>query len=163
MGMEMLYSAFVIWMMTAVALGVGGSSLAIMSFLVALDDKKIDASERRMLNVIYWLLRTAMVLIPFTLVVLWLLKPGFLEGIYYVAIIMGVIYLNAAQMTWHLIPGLFGPALQAASWYTLGFLLSIELFDLLKLDWTLFFSLYIFDIIFFYAILWGIRYWQTHR
>lgn len=160
---HVIYDIFVVWMMASVALGVGASSLAISSFLVALHDGTIDASERRMLNVIYWALRWAMITIPITVLVVAELKSGVLVGLPFIWIIIAVLYLNAIQMTWHWIKGLFGPALQAASWYTLGFLLSIELFDLVPLTWTLFLVLYAVDIAFFYILVKAIRAWQSSR
>jgi hypothetical protein len=158
-----IYDVFIVWMMSAVALGVGASSLAISSFLVALNDGSIDQSERRMLKVIYWALRSAMVMIPLTVLVVTTLKPGILAVLPFIWIIIIILYLNALQMTFHWIKGIFGPALQAASWYTLGFLLSIELFDLAPLTWTLFVLLYLADIAFFYLLVKVVRAWQTRR
>lgn len=157
-----IYDVFVVWMMGSVALGVGASSVAIVAFLAALEDGTIDSSERRMLGVIYWTLRWAMIMIPGTLLVVTWLNPGVLEGVWFVWIIIGIIYLNAIQMTLHLVKGIFGPALQAASWYTLGFLLSIELFDLAPLTWTLFILLYVADFLFFLGVIYGARQWQKH-
>ncbi|HMA79210.1 MAG TPA: hypothetical protein VKP88_08970 [Candidatus Paceibacterota bacterium] len=155
-----IYDVFVVWMMSAVALGVGASSLAISSFLVALNDGTIDTSEKRMLKVIYWALRSAMVMIPVTVLVVTFLKPGVLSGVTFIWILIAILYLNALQMTFHWIKGIVGPALQAASWYTLGFLLSIELFNLAPLTWTLFLILYAADIVFFYVLVKAVRAWQ---
>lgn len=158
-----IYDVFVVWMMASVALGVGASSVGISGFLVALHDGSIQPGEKRMLKVIYWALRWAMITIPVTVLVVTALKPGVLMGLPFIWIIVAVLYLNALQMTFHWIPGIFGPALQAASWYTLGFLLSIELFDLAPLTWTLFVLLYAADIIFFLVLIKAIRTWQTRR
>ena len=45
---------------SAIALGVGASTIVIVGFLVAISDGDLDRSERRMLGVIYWALRAAM-------------------------------------------------------------------------------------------------------
>ena len=79
-GMEIIYDIVVVWLMSAVALGVGASSLAITSFLTALYDGQIDMSERRMLAVIYWALRWSMVTIALLLAVLQWWWPTALLG-----------------------------------------------------------------------------------
>jgi hypothetical protein len=158
-----VYDVVVVWLMSAVGLGIGASSLAISSFLVALHDGNIDPSERRMLKVIFWALRWAMIMIPFTLLVVEWLQPGTIVGELFMWIIIAILYLNAIQMTFHWIPGIIGPAVQAASWYTMGFLLAIELFALAPLTWTLFLVLYAIDLAFFYIVIKVIRAWQKKR
>ena len=114
----------------AVSLGVGTSTVAIVNFFLAIDDGKIDSTERRMMRAVYILLRIAMVVI--------LLATGALTAIQYhnygaayfipfvisLWIVIGVLYLNAILMTMKVMPSTIGPALQAASWYSLGLLLT---------------------------------------
>lgn len=139
-------------MATAISLGVGSSSLAITSFFAAIADGQIDQSERHMLGVIYWVLRVAMVLILLTISILTFVFPDTLEGTLYIWILIGVLYVNAILMTKHWIPVQVGPALQAASWYTLGFMLSIQMFAIAELTHFLFAQLYVIDFIVAYVI-----------
>ena len=147
--------------MSSVALGVGASSLAITSFLTALYDGEVDVSERRMLKVIYWALRWSMVMIAVVLAVLQWWWPNTLIGESYLWVLIVILYVNAMLMTEHLIPVSLGPALQAATWYTLGFMITIELFNLAPLTLTLFGVLYLADIVFFVVLvnvgLWWLR------
>lgn len=145
--MESLYSALIALLMGGVALGVGSSTLAIASFLVAIADKKIDEGERRMLGVIYIALRVAMVLIALTLGCLTWLYPGTLSVGMYMWVPVAVLYGNAVLMTKHLITPKLGPAVQAASWYTLGFLMVVEAFGLVTMTPVLFVTVYVTDFI----------------
>jgi len=159
--MEIIYDVLVVWLMSSVALGVGASSLAITSFLTALYDGEVDVSERRMLKVIYWALRWSMVMIAVVLAVLQWWWPNTLIGESYLWVLIVILYVNAMLMTEHLIPVSLGPALQAATWYTLGFMITIELFNLAPLTLTLFGVLYLADIVFFVVLvnvgLWWLR------
>lgn len=107
----------------AISLGVGSSTLAIVNFFVAIADGKIDDTERKMMGVVYVVLRVAMVLI--------LLTTLFLAGIAYSTdgvpmsqlaqlTIVAVLFLNAILMTKRIMPSTFGPSLQAGSWYALS-------------------------------------------
>lgn len=158
-----IFDVFVVWMMGSVALGVGASSLAITGFMVALYDGVIEPGERRILGVTYWALRWAMLMIPVTLSVVTYLDPGIIPHVHFIWIIIAVLYINAFLMTKHWMPIQVGPALQAASWYTLGFLLSIAMFDLHELTLTLFLSLYVIDTLFFLTVVNGYLLWQRRR
>ena len=50
-------------------------------------------------------------------------------------------------MTKHWISPKIGPGLQAATWYTLGFIVTIHMFELVKLDTVTFSLLYAVDIV----------------
>ena len=115
----------------ATSLGVGSSTLAITNFFVAIADGKIDDTERRMMGVVYVVLRVAMVLI--------LLTSAILIGLQYLTyglspitpfiiseiLVLFVLYINAILMTMRVMPSTFGPGLQAGSWYTLGTLAAL--------------------------------------
>jgi hypothetical protein len=113
----------------AISLGVGSSTLAIVNFFVAIADGKIDDTERKMMGVVYVVLRVAMVLILLT--TLALLGLGLLAheapvlANYALLTIVAVLYLNAILMTKHIMPSTFGPSIQAGSWYALAALMSI--------------------------------------
>lgn len=119
--MELLYLIAEIIGPLAISFGVTCSTLAILSFFVAIHDGTIDQNERSMLGVIYILLRIAMVLILLSGIILGV-RTGFVGNPENIAfwLLIAVLYLNATLMTLHLIPSSVGPALQAASWYTLG-------------------------------------------
>ena len=107
----------------AISLGVGASTLAIVNFFVAIADGKIDDTERKMMGIVYVVLRVAMSFILLT--TLFLVGVAFAEqtlGSYQLVqlIVVAVLFINAILMTKHLMPSTFGPALQAGSWYTLS-------------------------------------------
>lgn len=119
-----------------ISLGVGASTLAILNFFHAISDGKIDETERNFMGVTYVVLRVAMGMILSTLLLLSLL--GYAEGgaTYFTgfvaaqAILVAALYINAYLMTVRLMPSTFGPAIQASSWYTLGFLFTLYAHDL---------------------------------
>lgn len=113
----------------SISLGVGSSTLAITNFFVAIADGKIDDTERKMMGIVYVVLRVAMVLILATSLLL--IGADFLTGAtldsssYALLTILAVLYINAVLMTKHLMPSTFGPSIQAGSWYALAALMSI--------------------------------------
>lgn len=120
----------------ATSLGVGSSTLAIVNFFVAIADGKIDPDERRMMGVVYIVLRVAMMLILGSTLALFMhhaVAYG-LETITIMQIaeliVLAVLFGNALLMTIHRMPSTFGPALQAGSWYTLGILTTLHTLDL---------------------------------
>ena len=120
----------------SVSLGVGSSTLAIINFFVAIQDGKIDPTERRMMGVVYIVLRVAMVAILLTtlgLLGMEYLMFGSLEltaVIFAQLIVLAVLYINAILMTVKVMPSTFGPALQAGSWYTLGLLGALQILQI---------------------------------
>jgi len=115
----------------SISLGVGSSTLAITNFFAAIADGKIDETERRMMGIVYIVLRIAMVAILVTSVILISIEvtiSGFLgltAFAYGQIIVIATLYLNAALMTARIMPSTFGPAIQAGSWYTLGTLAAL--------------------------------------
>lgn len=153
---DIIFNTAVLFFNSSIALGVGTSTLAISSFLVALKDGQIDPSERRMLGVIYWVLRSAMLGIVVMSSAVYLLDPEFLVGLdIYLLILMVVLILNAIAMTKHWISGKYGPAIQAGTWYTMGFMATIHMFDLFTIDVSTFLWFYAGDILLAYAIVNG--------
>ncbi len=115
----------------SISLGVGSSTLAIITFFVAIADGSISPDERRMMGVVYIVLRVAMVLILLTTVTL-LLKQYGMGGLGSLSafhfgqlLVIAVLFVNAVLMTKHIIPSNFGPAIQAGNWYTLGTLAAL--------------------------------------
>jgi hypothetical protein len=146
--LETITSLVVILSASAISLGVGSSTLAISEFLVAFNDGKIDESERRLLGVIYIILRIAMVAILLTtLFIAWQRPEIFGAQLTSMGILVAALYVNAFAMTKHWVPTKFGPAIQAATWYTLGFLTSIQMFSLFDMSVMNFLVLYAIDII----------------
>ncbi len=123
--METIFTIFSILQSFSTSLGVGASTLAIVSFLVALADGNMEASERRMLGVIFKVLRISMVAILITTLGLVFLGMEVSNFVIAQFIVIAVLYVNAILMTKHLMPKTFGPALQAGSWYTLGLLAAL--------------------------------------
>lgn len=108
----------------AISLGVGASTLAIVNFFVALKDGTIDQTERHMMGAVYVVLRVAMVVILAATLLLFMVDytEGGMPMTTYLAqgTLIAVLYLNAVLMTAKIMPVTIGPALQAATWYSLG-------------------------------------------
>lgn len=145
--LETLLPFVVIYYNTAISLGVGGSSIVIASFITALSDKKISTEERKLLGVIYITLRIAMASIATMLAYISFVAPALMPSLAYVWLMVFVLYINAIFMTKHWISPKFGPALQAATWYTLGFVVVIDAFSLYTVSSFFFFTLYAVDIL----------------
>ncbi len=115
----------------ATSLGVGSSTLAITNFFVAIADGSIDGTERKMMSVVYVVLRVAMVTLFFMLAILTAYNTYHLGAAAFTPLlfaqwtILAVLYLNAILMTLRIMPSTFGPSLQAGSWYTLGTLAAL--------------------------------------
>lgn len=115
----------------ATSLGVGSSTLAIVNFFVAIADGSIDGTERKMMGVVYVVLRIAMGLLFITLTLLtayniYHLGAAALTPLLFAQwTVLVVLYLNAILMTLRIMPSTFGPSLQAGSWYTLGTLAAL--------------------------------------
>lgn len=128
--MEIIFILTAIVQSVSISLGVGGSTLAILNFFVALADGTIDEGERRMMGVVYIVLRVAMVLILITTAAIAYMYISAGDD-YFMPYTVGywtlllVLYANATLMTKRIMPSTVGPALQAATWYTLGILTAL--------------------------------------
>lgn len=146
----------------AVALGVGSSTLAIINFFAAIADGTIDDTERRMMGIVYVVLRVAMVAILITSILLISLEFSSvgLENISAFTIgqllALFVLFTNAMLMTAHLVPSTFGPAIQAGSWYTLGTLAALKTVGVTDFAFGHFLMAYVTWIILAIAIVNGI-------
>ena len=168
--MEIIYIGLSIVQAVAIALGVGSSTLAIVSFFVAIADGKIEPDERKMLGVIYILLRIAMVLIVVTTAILGLIQIKTGAEAYSTPfiisrwILIAILFLNAVLMTKHIMPSKFGPSIQAASWYTLGVTMTLVPLNLAQYSVTEFFMGYSVAIIVAIALVNGIMaHLKKHR
>lgn len=141
--MELITALMIIFYNIGISLGVGASSIVIAAFIVALWDKTISKDERSMLGVIYLTLRIAMATILVSVTYLSLVLPSFSTVIPQLFLLIAVLYFNAILMTKHWIPSKVGPPLQAATWYTLGTLVTVDLFSLYVVTWVNFALLYI--------------------
>lgn len=116
----------------AISIGVGSSTMAIINFFAAISDGVIDAAERRMMGLVYYVLRVAMVAILLTMLALFtaeIMTTGTLQlSTFTVALIIlvSVLYTNAILMTLRIMPSTLGPSLQASSWYTMGVMASLN-------------------------------------
>lgn len=124
--MDIIFILVAIIQSIAISLGVGSSTLAISNFFVAIADGKIEPAERKMMGVVYVVLRIAMVLILITTTLLtsfgyytFSLNTVAPYGIAFF-ILIAVLYTNAILMTKRIMPSTVGPALQASTWYTMG-------------------------------------------
>lgn len=160
---EIFIPLALIYYNTAISLGVGASTIVIASFMVALSDGKIDVSERRMLGVIYITLRVAMVSILAMLMYISLVVPSLFSTLLFLWPLVGVLYVNAILMTKHWISPKFGPAIQAATWYTLGFVTVIDTFGLYEVSVNFFLMLYAVDFVTALFLVNGLLLWFGRR
>ena len=127
--MELILTVLIVTQSFAISLGVGASTLAVLNFFAAIADGTIEDTERRMMGVVYTVLRIAMgAILLSTLTRIVITEPDLLALSGYTSatlIVVAALYGNAILMTKHLIPTTIGPALQAGSWYTLGILSAI--------------------------------------
>jgi hypothetical protein len=132
----------------AVTLGVGASTLAIAGFLTAIADGNFEQGERRIMGVVYISLRVAMITIFLATVAIWFMDPNYFGDFTMPLWIMtAILFVNALFMTKHWISPKLGPAIQAGTWYTLGFLITIYMFDLFQLTSAVFLWFFIGDIL----------------
>lgn len=129
--MELIILLVAIIFSFATSVGVGSSTLAITNFFVAIADGSIDGTERKMMSVVYVVLRIAMVLLFITLSILTAYNTYHLGAAALTPLlfaqwtILAVLYGNAILMTLRIMPSTFGPSIQAGSWYTLGTLAAL--------------------------------------
>ncbi len=146
--MEIIYISAIIIQSMAISLGVGGSTIAVLQFFTAIKDGKIEDSERKIMGVTYLVLRIAMVLILLSTAVVAGVMYKFIGSAFINPFIIGtwtiilVLFLNAIGMTKRWIPSTFGPGIQAGSWYSLGFLISLVSLGLTSFTYVQFFLVY---------------------
>lgn len=153
----------------AISLGVGSSTLAITNFFVAIADGSVDASERRMMGVVYIVLRIAMIAILVTTLIL-ISKLYYATGLWSMSdfsvgqlFVIFVLFTNAMLMTMHKVPSNFGPAIQAGSWYTLGTLAALASLNITNFSLTEFFLGYITWLVLTISVVNGIMAIQVGR
>lgn len=128
--MEALFLFVAILLSMGISLGVGASTMAVLSFFVAIKDGKIDPTERSFMGITYIVLRIAMVVILLSAGTMAYLGAAEMGASYFSNYVIaqftliGVLYINAILMTLRVMPSTFGPAIQASSWYTLGLLMA---------------------------------------
>lgn len=152
----------------SISLGVGSSTLAILNFFAAIADGKIDETERRMMGIVYIVLRVAMVAILVTTLYL-VIAEQLTTGIAMTAYSFGqvtallVLFINAVLMTVHWMPSTFGPSIQAGSWYTLGTLAALYALDLTNFTYVQFLLGYITWIVLAIGIVNGVMAWMKAK
>lgn len=167
--MEITFIILSIAQMLAVSLGVGASTLAIINFLYAVSDGEVDSSERGMMGLVYIVLRVAMVVIFLTSLGIGLMvysnggTEQFSAFFFALWTLISVLYVNAFLMTFHYMPKILGPAVQAASWHALGFLMALSSLNLTNFLYIEFAVSYIALIGFVAAIISGVLWWVTSR
>lgn len=146
--LETAYIIVTILQTIAVSLGVGCSTTAVTQFFFAIADGKIDEGERRIMGVVYILLRVAMGLILLTTMVQAAILYKVMGTAYINPFTVGiwtatiVLYVNAILMTLHWMPSKFGPGIQAGSWYTLGISFALIPLGLVSFSYQQFFLAY---------------------
>lgn len=167
--METIFTITAVIQTLSISLGVGCSTLAILNFFAAIADGTIDETERRMMGVVYIVLRVAMVLIlltTFTLGVITYLETqnlnfsAFLGAVWTLIVIL---YLNALLMTLHIVPSTIGPAIQASAWYTLGVITALVPLNLVNFSYGQFALIYITAFVLAVAIVNGVMWWLSEN
>jgi hypothetical protein len=140
--MDIVFILVAILQAIGISLGVGSSTLAISNFFVAIADGSISQDERKMMGVVYVVLRVAMVIILITTTILSTLGYYSFNSLsvapYGLAffILIAVLYTNAILMTKRIMPSTLGPSLQASTWYTMGVINSLLPLGLISFSLT---------------------------
>jgi len=100
-------------------LGVGSSTFALIFYILALEDGVIDASERRFMHTVYFVLRLGMAFLLVALLANTLLGTTPLYALAPSWVLMMILILNAVLMTYHIMPMQYGPIFAGGSWYSL--------------------------------------------
>jgi hypothetical protein len=111
-----------------IGLAAGASTFALTFYFMGIKDEVIDASERRFMGAVYFVLRVAIVVIVVT-ELFYILYWGFdaftlvktMEVLWFRWMLLGIIVANALLMHFHKMPMWLGPALAGGSWYALFF------------------------------------------
>ncbi len=133
------------------SLGVGASTMTIVSFFQAIKDGTIEPIEREFLGLAYIVLRVAMSIILITTLLLTVQGYDTLGLSYFTGYVTAqwtlivILFINAALMTARLMPSKYGPAIQASSWYSLGFISA-----LIAVDWP---TIYYMNFVIYYLLL----------
>lgn len=160
--METAIILFSIIQSMGISLGVGSSTLAIVNFFYAIADGKIDETERNFMGVTYTVLRVAMGIIFVSSLLLsifgYLYKGDDYFTNYNVAqvFLVAILFTNALLMTVKLMPSTFGPAIQASTWYTLGFIMALVSLGLSDFCLTNFFLAYVTFVVLAVAFINGV-------
>ncbi len=153
----------------AISLGVGTSTMAIVNFFAAIADGKIDEAERRMMGLVYFVLRVAMVIIMLTMLALFTteaVSTGTINLTTFAVstiVLVCTLYANAILMTMRVMPSTVGPALQASTWYTLGIMASLNSLGLVTFGVLQFLLGYASAILLAIAIVNGVMAIMKHR
>jgi len=167
--MELIIILLALVQSISISLGVGSSTIAIINFFVAIGDGQIDESERRMMGIVYIVLRVAMGLILFTTAVLTAIQYNtygsdfLVPFVVAVWILIAVLYINAVLMTKKVVSSKIGPALQASSWYTLGILMALFPLGLTAFSLLQFFVVYAIVILLALAVVNGLMIYLKKR
>jgi len=147
--MTAFFTIVAIFQSFSISLGVGSSTLAIANFFAAIADGTIDATERRMMGIVYVVLRVAMLAILGTTMLL-LAPVVAYDGLLALSpiaigqcVAITVLFINAMLMTAHIVPSTIGPGLQAGSWYTLGTLIALQAQGVTEFTLLVFFLAYV--------------------
>ena len=129
--MHLLFAALTVIQHFGISIGLGASTLAIINFFAAIQDGHIDDTERRMMGIVYVVLRIAEVIIVLATIGLYGFTYNSPTAVFDVLeygqlVALLVLFVNSLLMTIKLIPSTFGPGIQAGSWYVLGFIATIK-------------------------------------
>ncbi len=133
----------------SISLGVGSATIAILNFFQAIKDGMIDPAERSFLGITYIVLRVAMIMILLTTISLAMFGYYQTGSDYITSYVIAqislilILFVNATLMTLHIVPKALGPAIQASSWYSLGFILALAQQGLGGFTFTTFTLLYV--------------------
>lgn len=169
MHMEILILIATVAQGVAISLGVGTSTMAIVNFFAAIADGKIDEAERRMMGLVYFVLRVAMVVIMLTMLALFtaeVMTTGTIALTTFAVstiVLVCTLYANAILMTKRVMPSTVGPALQASTWYTLGIMASLNSLGLVTFGILPFLLGYASAVVLAVAIVNGIMAIMKHR
>ncbi len=131
-------------------MGVGSSTFALIFYIRALEDGVIDTSEKRFMQAVYAVLRISMILLGASLLGELFTKTDVIPQSEVLALLLGIITVNAILMTKRMMPMRFGPVLAGGSWYSI--LLVSEITALTSYGYLVLLALYLLFLTFFYVV-----------
>jgi hypothetical protein len=159
--MWIVYSLFI-------SMGVGASTLAVVQFFSAVADGEVSPDERRMIGLVYSVLRIAMlgilaiisieVLLMLVAYNLGALTPQFIFTLFLLLVLSVVTILHGSGI----LPSSVGPTIQVSTWYTLGIAHSLERFGYSDFNVTQFIFIFLLIALLIAAFI-NVVLWVLHK
>lgn len=153
----------------SISIGIGAATLAVVNFFLTTSDGVIDTVERRMMKAVYVVIQVAMVLLVIATGTLTAVQYSSFGPAYFIPfvimlwVLIAVLFVNAFLLFMKVMPASIGPALQAATWYSLGLMLTLLSLGLYSFTLKQFIAGYIGVIVLAIVVVNGLMMLQEQR